>query len=75
LAAHSPDINPCDFFFRNYLKDKVHKGNPRMEELKENIRKEIANIPVEQLERVNQNLFCLYKECLYVEGQHFEFIL
>jgi hypothetical protein len=27
-----------------------------MEELKENIRREIANIPIEQLQRVNQNL-------------------
>jgi hypothetical protein len=28
------------------LKDKVYNSNPRMEELKENIRREIANIPV-----------------------------
>jgi hypothetical protein len=28
------------------------------EELKQNIHREIANIPAEQLQRVNQNLFC-----------------
>jgi hypothetical protein len=53
--AHSPDLNPCDTFFWNFLKDKVHDSNARMEEPKENIHKEIANIPAEQLERVNQN--------------------
>jgi hypothetical protein len=42
-----------------------------MEELKENICREIANIPAEQLQRVNQNLFQQYEECLHVEGQHF----
>jgi hypothetical protein len=46
-----------------------------MEELKENIPREIANIPVEQLQRVNQNLFHRCKECLHVEGQHFQHLL
>jgi hypothetical protein len=32
--------------------------------LKENIHREIANIPAEQLQRVNQNLFHQCKECL-----------
>jgi hypothetical protein len=36
-----------------------------MEE-QENIHREIANIPVEQLLRVNQNLFCWCKEYLCV---------
>jgi hypothetical protein len=45
------------------------------EELKENIRKEIANIPAEQLQRVNQNLFDLCEECLCVEGLHFQHLL
>jgi hypothetical protein len=46
--ARSPDLNPRDFFFLGCLKDKVYKSNPRTEEVKENIRKEIANIPAEQ---------------------------
>jgi hypothetical protein len=45
--ARSPDLNPCDFFLCGCLKDKVYNSNPRTEELKENIRKEIANIPAE----------------------------
>jgi hypothetical protein len=45
------------------------------EELKENICTEIVNIPVEQLQRVNQNLFCRCKESVHVEEQHFHHLL
>jgi hypothetical protein len=69
--AWSPDLNPCDFFFWCCFKDKVYKSDPQMEELKENICKEIT-IPAEQLQRVNQNLSCWCEECLHVEGQHFQ---
>jgi hypothetical protein len=41
-------------------------------ELKEHICREIANIPAEQLQGVNQNLFCQCEECLHVDGQHFQ---
>jgi hypothetical protein len=30
--AHSPDLNPCDFYFWGCLKDKVYSSNPRREE-------------------------------------------
>jgi hypothetical protein len=36
------------------------------EERKENILREIANIPAEQLQRVNPDLFHRCKECLHV---------
>jgi hypothetical protein len=73
--AHLPSLNPCDFFFWGYLKDKVYNSNPQMEELKENIYREIANIPAEQLRRVNKNLFCQCEECLCVEEQHIQHLL
>jgi hypothetical protein len=61
------NLNCYDFFFRGCLKDKVYNNNPRMEEkLKENIRREIANIPAEQLQKVNHNLFHRCEECLHV---------
>jgi hypothetical protein len=44
------------FFFWACLKDTVYNSNPWTEELKKNIYREIANIPAEQLQRVNQNL-------------------
>jgi hypothetical protein len=56
--AHSPDLKPCDFFFWGCLKDKVYSSNSQMEdELKVNSCKEIANIPAEELQKINQNLF------------------
>jgi hypothetical protein len=76
--ALSPELNPCDFFFWGCLLNKVYNSHPypRMEEeLKENIDKEIANIPAEQLQKVNQNLFHWCKEYLSVEGQHFQHLL
>jgi hypothetical protein len=35
----------------------------------------IENIPAEQLQWVNQNFFRWCKECLRVEGQHFQHLL
>jgi hypothetical protein len=72
--ARSADLNPCDFLFWGCLKDKVYNSNPRKEEeLEENVRKRIANIPAEQLQRVNQNLFHRFEGCLLVrvQRQHF----
>jgi hypothetical protein len=51
--AHSSDLNPCDVFFLGCQKDKVYNIKPQTEELKENVCREIANIPAEQLQRVN----------------------
>jgi hypothetical protein len=70
--VHSPDLNRCEFSFWGCLKDKVYNSNPRTEELKEDIRREIANIPTEQRQRVYQNLFRRCEECLPVERQHFQ---
>jgi hypothetical protein len=73
--ASSSGLNPCDFLFWGCLKDKVYNSNPRTKELKENIRREIANIPVEQLQRINQNLFRRCEEYSRIEGQHFQHFL
>jgi hypothetical protein len=51
--ARSPDLKPCEFFFRGCLKGKVYNSNFRTENLKENFRREIENIPAKQLQRVN----------------------
>jgi hypothetical protein len=63
-------------FFWACLKDKIYNSNPRTEELKENVRREIANILAELLQGVNQkNLFRRGEECLRVEEQHFQYLL
>jgi hypothetical protein len=51
-------------------------SNPRTkEELTDNIRKEISNIAAENLQKVSQNLFRRFQECLRVEGEHFQHLL
>jgi hypothetical protein len=73
--ARSFDLNPCDFSFWG-LKDRSYNSNPQTEaDLKENIHKEIANIPAEHLEKVNQNIFNWCEECLHVEEQSFQHLL
>jgi hypothetical protein len=58
LASTFTWSNPCDFFFWGCLKDKVCSNNPRTEELKENIRREISNIPAEHLPPVQGMSTC-----------------
>jgi hypothetical protein len=67
----SPDLNSFHFFFWGCLKDKVYNSNPRREKLKKKyILMEIANIPAEQIQKLNQNLYHWCEEYLRVEGQH-----
>jgi hypothetical protein len=44
--ARSPDLTPCDFFIWGYPKAKVYARRPgTVEQLKEEIRQEVAAIP------------------------------
>ena len=53
--ARSPDVAPCDFFLWGYLKSIVYNDRPRtLAHLKTNIRKAIAETPVDILQRVAQ---------------------
>jgi hypothetical protein len=75
-ARSYPILILAFFFFWGCLKDKVYNSSPQTEEeLKENIRKGIAYILAEQLQRVNQSLFCPCEECLHIEGQHYQHLL
>jgi uncharacterized membrane protein len=50
LCQHIPLILiTVIFFFCDSLKNKIYNSKPRSEELKEDICREIANIPAEQL--------------------------
>ena len=47
----SPDLNPCDYFLWGYLKSKVYKPLPKtLDDLKENITREIQKINTSALE-------------------------
>ncbi|GFU58400.1 DUF4817 domain-containing protein [Trichonephila clavipes] len=52
---HSPDIFPDDYFLCPYLKSLVYKYHFKtLEDLRNNIRAEMDNIPVDMLETVTQ---------------------
>ncbi|GFV11176.1 uncharacterized protein TNCV_2719191 [Trichonephila clavipes] len=53
--ACSPDISPPDYFMWAYLKSLIYKDHSNnVEDLRNNIRDEIDNIPVDMLEKVTQ---------------------
>jgi hypothetical protein len=55
------------------LKEKVYRMNPHTEEqLKENIQKEILEVPQIELLSLSSDFFKRYRECLHVHGQHFQ---
>ncbi|KAG2456589.1 TM39A protein, partial [Polypterus senegalus] len=61
----SPDLTPPDFFLWGMLKGKVYRNKPRTEEdLKENIKCEIAAIPPETLADTFRNMECSIEMCL-----------
>jgi hypothetical protein len=65
----SPELNPFNFFFWGCLKTAFTTVTPE----RKNIRTEIANIPAEQLQRINENFFWC-EECLRVENSIFNTI-
>ena len=69
----SPDINPCDFYLWGYLKSVVYNPIPNnLDELKENITREIKKISVETLRNV---FFNLEKRCQALslsKGKHID---
>jgi hypothetical protein len=58
------------------MKDKIYRTNPHPEEeLKENIRREILEVPQEELLRVNFNLFKRYRERVHAQGHYFQHLV
>jgi len=69
--ARSPDLNACNFFLWGYLKSKVYEKKPRTtEELKQNIRDEVAAISPTMLQRVMRNFQKRLRECVDNNGRH-----
>jgi inhibitor of nuclear factor kappa-B kinase subunit alpha len=74
--ARSPDLNPCDFYLWESLKDKVYSSNPHtLDELKQSIHETITSVKVNELKLVSNNLFKRLELCLRAEGRHFEHLL
>ena len=77
----APDFNPrrfgvtrfvpLQFFLWGYLKARVYVNRPQsLDDLKDNIRQEIANIPGDMLVRVIENTRNRYMKCIDNEGGH-----
>ena len=62
---------PLRFFLWGYLKARVYVNRPQsLDDLKDNIRQEIANIPGDMLVRVIENTRNRYMKCIDNEGGH-----
>jgi hypothetical protein len=69
----SPDLNVCDFFLWGYLKARVYSPIPKtIEELKENIRREIQNIEKTTLKSVFENFKKRLDLVIQEKGGHIE---
>ena len=63
--ARSPDLSPCDFYLWGYLKSRVYVNRLRsLQDLKANIREEIANIPADTLVWVMANARNRFIQCM-----------
>ena len=75
-AAHSPDLNPPDFFLWGYLKDNIYENNPQtIPELKRAITTKIRVIAVDECVRVIDNFARRLQMCLQRCGAYLEHIL
>ncbi|KAL4467937.1 hypothetical protein ABPG72_022851 [Tetrahymena utriculariae] len=69
----SPDLNPCDFYLWGHLKSKVYTPSPsNIDELKQNIEREIKNISKETLLKVFMNLAKRCESVITNQGSHIE---
>lgn len=74
--ARSPDLSPCDFYLWGYLKGRVYVDRPNnLNQLKENIRREIREIPRQTLERVMTNFSRRLVQCRENGGHHLSDII
>ena len=67
----SCDLTPLDFFLWLHIKSLVYANKPAiLDDLKDNIQREIANIPVEMCARVVENWVQRIDRCKRARGGH-----
>ena len=67
----SCNLTPLDFFLWGHIKSLVYANKPaNLNDLKDNIQREIANAPVELCTRVVENWFQRIDRCKWVRGGH-----
>ena len=74
-AAHSPDLNSCDFFLWGHSKDNIYVANPRTpKDLQTAITRFIRAIPVDMCKKCIGNFAVRLNKCLNHRGAHIEHI-
>jgi len=72
----SPDLSACDIFMWGYLKEKVCAHRPHtVQQLKDYIREEIQEIPVNMLRKVMENVRKRAEMCVKYNGAHLSDII
>lgn len=72
----SPDLTAPDFFLWGYLKGKVYADQPKtLSALKHNIKRDIAAISTETLEKVMENAKNRAQLCIKEKGKHLRDII
>ena len=65
----SPNVNALDCYLWGYLKEYINRPW-NLEDLKNNIRRELRAISPATLRSVMNNALAKYRSCIAVEGQH-----
>ena len=74
--SRSPDLSPSDFFLWGTLKGKTYANKPRtIQELENNIRREIAAISEDVLQAIFANMKRRVHLCLDSSGEYFQHLL
>ena len=68
--TRSCDLTSLDFFLWGHIKPLVYANKPAtLDDLKDNIQREIANVPVEMCARVMENWFQRIDRCKQARGR------
>ena len=71
MAARSCDLTLLDFFLWGHIKSLVYASKPAtLDDLKDNIQREIDNVPVEMCARVVKNWVQIIDLCKRARGGH-----
>ena len=72
-SAHSPDLNPLDYFLWGHLKNQVYANQPEtLDDLEEEIRRCAATVTADTCRRTIANFIKRVRECVRQKGHHFE---
>jgi len=70
--SRSPDLNPLDFYFWGYIKQKVYAEKPTAENMKNCIREACTNINADVLQKVWNDFRRTLDVCIQINGDLFE---